>query len=542
VTTTPHVPGNGNADPSTPGRSGEPDQRYPDGERRSAAMSTQNPWSPWSRDAGGNPDDERGAGRTESTGDEGTNPSVGSPAPPDAAGGPQGQPGEAGQPWWGTPWAGTDQPGSSPAPPPGPGQQPSNPTRPFGTQPPAGYGQQPPGQPPVWATSPGNGSGGATPPRRNRRLAAAALVLALVSAGIGGAVGSAVSDGGDSGNGITSDAGLSHSTDSSGSAISPAAPGTVSAVAKTIMPSVVTIFEQSSSESGIGSGVIVRADGYILTNNHVVSAAGQGGTVNVTLSNGKSYPATIKGTDPTSDLAVVKINATGLRAVAVGDSNNLSIGDLVVAVGSPLGLSGTVTSGIVSALHRPVSTGDSSVQDQNAVLDAVQTDAPINPGNSGGALVNAKGELIGINSAIAAVDSGASGRSPFGGQQQQSGNIGVGFAIPSTYAASIADQLIATGTAKHPYIGVSAYTSGDVNPQTGEGSGAEVQSLVSDGPAASAGMAKDDIIVKVDDRSITSVNGLIAAVRSHNIGDTVTITYTRGGATHTARVKLTQQR
>ncbi|WP_239393481.1 S1C family serine protease, partial [Frankia sp. CiP3] len=269
------------------------------------------------------------------------------------------------------------------------------------------------------------------------RLVAAAIAIALVSAGVGGGVGALVA-GGNSTPTVVSSSGLLRGT--SGAGTSPAASGTVSAAAQTILPSVVTIAAASRNQASTGSGVIIRQDGYILTNNHVVSDAAQGGSLQVTTQDGKEFNARIIGTDPTSDLAVVKIDTTGLRATAFGNSDALAVGELVVAVGSPLGLSGTVTSGIVSAIHRPVRTGDTNVQDSNAVLDAIQTDAPINPGNSGGPLTNSKGELIGINSAIATVGSGGGG---FGGQQeQQSGNIGVGFAIPSNYAQSIAEELI----------------------------------------------------------------------------------------------------
>jgi putative serine protease PepD len=286
--------------------------------------------------------------------------------------------------------------------------------------------------------------------------------------------------------------------------------------------------------------VIIRSDGYILTNNHVVSGASTGGSLSVTTQDGKTYTAQITGTDPTSDLAVVKINATGLRAATFGDSDKLSIGELVVAVGSPLGLNGTVTSGIVSALHRPTRTGDSSVQDENAVLDAIQTDAPINPGNSGGPLVNSAGQLVGINSAIATVDNG--GGSPFGGGgQQQSGNIGVGFAIPSNYARTIAEELITKGSATHPYLGVSVATASP-NGVTGDGAGALVRQMIPGGPADKAGLKVGDVVTKVDDRRITSLDGLVAAIRSHGVGDAVTLTYTRNGQTSTTRATLTQQR
>jgi len=357
----------------------------------------------------------------------------------------------------------------------------------------------------------------------------------LVSGGIGGGVGALVADNNGSPSQVVSSAGLTRDTDNS--PVAPAADGTVTKAAQVIVPSVVTISEVSSSEAGTGSGVIIRADGYILTNNHVVSGASSGGTLTVTLQSGEQLAATVVGTDPSSDLAVVKINKAGLTAASFGDSDALQIGELVVAVGSPLGLSGTVTSGIVSSVHRPVRTGDSQVQDQNAVLDAIQTDTAINPGNSGGPLVNSKGQLVGINSAIATVDGGGGG---FGQQQQQSGNIGVGFAIPSNYAQKIAEQLIASGHATHPYIGVSASDSGANQTGTG-GDGAQVRSLVGGGPAEAGGIRVGDVITKLDDRTVADTDSLIAAVRAHEIGDTVTVTYTRGGQEHTAQVKLAQQ-
>ncbi len=471
----------------------------------------------------------------------------------------------SGRAWWGTPWS---APGTSvsddatavapsggtssgylggpvdrttsrsgPTPPFGPtppyGSTPSGPIPPFGPTPP--YGPTPPPSGPYYG--PPQTVGQPAPPPRRRRLAAAAVALALVSAGVGGGVGALVAGGNDAST-VVSSSGLLRSTSTAGT--SPAASGTVSAAAQTILPSVVTIAATSRNQASTGSGVIIRQDGYILTNNHVVTDAAQGGSLTVTTQDGKDFNAKIVGTDPTSDLAVVKIDATGLKPTTFGDSDALSVGELVVAVGSPLGLSGTVTSGIVSAMHRPVRTGDTNVQDSNAVLDAIQTDAPINPGNSGGPLVNSKGELIGINSAIATVGSSSGG---FGSQQeQQSGNIGVGFAIPSNYAQSVAGELINKGTAVHPYLGVNASTAGaSQTDPNGDGTGATIQNLVNNGPAQHAGLQDGDIITKLGDRRITSVDGLIAAVRSQPIGSKVTVTYTRGGQTHTAEVILAQQ-
>jgi putative serine protease PepD len=371
-----------------------------------------------------------------------------------------------------------------------------------------------------------------------RRLIAAAVALVLVSGGIGGGVGALVADNNNPPT-VVSTSGLTRSSDSN--PVAPAADNTVSKAAQVILPSVVTISEIGNNEAGTGSGIIIRPDGYILTNNHVVAgASGQSGSLTVTLQSGETVNASVVGTDPSSDLAVIKIAKTGLTAATFGDSDALQIGELVVAVGSPLGLAGTVTSGIVSAVHRPVRTGDSNVRDANAVLDAIQTDAPINPGNSGGPLVNSKGQIVGINSAIATVDSGSS--SPFGGQQQQSGNIGVGFAIASNYAQKIAQQLITSTRAVHPYLGVGAQDSGNDPTGTGiGGTGAKIQNLVNGGPAQQAGLQNGDVITKVDDRPVSDVDALIAAVRAHEIGETVTVTYTRNGQTQTAKVTLAQQ-
>ncbi len=217
-------------------------------------------------------------------------------------------------------------------------------------------------------------------------------------------------------------------------------PGSVADIAQRVEPAVVAISVHTSTVDGIGSGVVIDKDGYILTNNHVVSAAAtDSGTLVVTFSNQQTATAKIVGRDPMTDLAVIKVDPTSLTVATLGDSSKLAVGDPVVAIGSPLGLLGTVTSGIVSALDRPVHvSGDSS--DTNAVIDAIQTDAAINPGNSGGPLVDAQGAVIGINSAIATLPSTSGG---------QTGSIGLGFAIPINIARTIAQQLISTGKAVH---------------------------------------------------------------------------------------------
>jgi putative serine protease PepD len=276
-----------------------------------------------------------------------------------------------------------------------------------------------------------------------------------------------------------------------------------------------------------GSGVIIRTAGYILTNNHVVAAAANGGTVNVTLADGTTVPAHIVGTDTTTDLAVIKIDGqTGLKAATFAASDALKIGQAVIAVGAPLGLSNTVTEGIVSTLHRPVATGDST--SSQAVIDAVQTDAAINPGNSGGALVDLAGRVVAIPSAIASTGSSGSG---------QSGNIGVGFGIPSETATKVADQLISTGHAVHSQIGVGL--ASDSSSSTGTpGNGATIANVNAGSPAAKAGLQAGDVVTKVNSRLITDSVSLIAAIRSYDPGTTVTLTYTRGGSSKTTKVTL----
>ncbi|MCU1600859.1 MAG: hypothetical protein JWO22_1568 [Frankiales bacterium] len=386
-----------------------------------------------------------------------------------------------------------------------------------------------PSAPPAYEERPA-----APKPPRKRPGTSALLALALVA---GGAAGGGVAEyfQKDGTTSLSSSTPLASGTVTNGSkTIS----GTPESAAATIGPSVVTIEVTGQESTGFGtqsvsdtgSGVIIRDSGYILTNNHVVAAAvGTGGSVNVTLSTGKTVPARIIGTDSTTDLAVIKIDGqSGLKAVTVASSDTLKVGQAVIAVGAPLGLSNTVTEGIVSTLHRAVRTGDSSGGSQ-AVIDAVQTDAAINPGNSGGALADLAGRLIGINSAIASVGSSGTGT--------QSGNIGVGFAIPSATAAKVADQLIASGKAVHSQIGVSV-PQNDSSDSGAPGSGAQITDVSASGPAAKAGLATGDVVTKVNDRLITGGTDLIAAIRSYDPGTTVTLTITRGGVTKTLKVVL----
>lgn len=307
-----------------------------------------------------------------------------------------------------------------------------------------------------------------------------------------------------------------------------------SATAAAVSPSVVAITASSASGQGQGSGVVLDTQGHILTNNHVVSGAT---TLTVTLADGTTHPATVRGTDPSTDLAVLTLTKppAGLVAVAIGDSAALSVGDPVMAVGNPLGLAGTVTTGIVSALNRPVRTdgSDSGSRSGGAsepvVTNAIQTSAAINPGNSGGALVNSAGQLVGINSAIASLGSSSG---------SQSGNIGIGFAIPANQAKAVATQLIDSGAAKHAYLGI---TPVDGQAQLADGAtraGAEVQQVGAATPAAVAGLQVGDVITAIDGRPVESADALVGSIRASAIGATATLTVVRKAASQEIRATL----
>jgi putative serine protease PepD len=360
------------------------------------------------------------------------------------------------------------------------------------------------------------------PPGGARRTV---LVTALVAAVVGGGVAAGTVALVDHNHNNTS-AGLSFNTQA---APAVKVDGTVTAAAAKIGPSVVTVNVSTASEQDTGSGVIIRSDGYILTNNHVISAATGSGQITATLADGRRLKATVVGTDPSDDLAVLKIGVTNLTAASFSSSSNLLVGQTVVAVGAPLGLSDTVTAGIVSNTARPVQTGDSSTA--QAVFDAVQTDAAINPGNSGGPLVNLAGDVVGINAAIATDQSSGGLQVP--GQQSQAGNIGIGFAIPSDEASRIASQLITTGKATHALMGVSV-----TDTSSASATGATVATIAANGPAAKAGLAKGDVVTKLDNQRIDNADALVAAVRSHAPGNTVSVTYLRGATAHTTTVRL----
>jgi len=294
----------------------------------------------------------------------------------------------------------------------------------------------------------------------------------------------------------------------------------VQTIASAVAPSVVSIAVSSITGSGTGSGVVYRTSGtssFIITNNHVIKDAVQTGTIRVELNNGDFETASIVGRDATYDLAVLKINRGNLKAIAIGNSNKLTIGEPVVAFGSPLGLSGTVTSGIVSALNRPVTAGSTGAE---SFIDAIQTDAAINPGNSGGPLVNANGALIGINSAIAALSSGTNG------------SIGLGFSIPINQAKRVVDEIIATGKSTRPFLGVNfdtAYT----------GTGARIQRVVEGEAAAKAGIPSGATIREIDGKKINDLITAIVRIRAYTPGETVKITVDMpGGGSKTFSVVL----
>ena len=354
-------------------------------------------------------------------------------------------------------------------------------------------------------------------------IVAGALAMALVAALFGGIAGAFLVSRGEGGAASLPPA-------PAGSMARPS--GSIADIAARSLPSVVTIKVKGSGGSGTGSGFVLRKDGYILTNNHVVDAAAATGKITVLFSDGKSSDAKIIGRDESYDLAVLRVDRSDLPVLALGASSTVVVGDLVIAVGAPLGLDSTVTSGIVSALNRPVTAGregDSTA----SFINAIQTDAAINPGNSGGPLLDMAGRVIGVNSAIARV---ASSQSPDGGQ---SGNIGVGFAIPSDQARKTAEQLIATGKATHPIIGVL------IDP-TYVGEGVKIADtpvkgkppITKGGPADKAGLRPGDVIITFAGRPVTDPDEFVVAIRARAVGDEVELTVRRGSTERTVKMTL----
>ena len=298
----------------------------------------------------------------------------------------------------------------------------------------------------------------------------------------------------------------------------------VEAVAEAVLPTVVQIDIGGGSGTpgaqGNGSGVVYRSDGHIITNNHVVASAED---MEVVFADGTRARATLVGRDPLSDIAVIKVDRDGLTAIRVGDSSALRVGQLAVAIGSPFGLEGSVTAGVISALNRPISVGDGI-----RLPNVIQTDAPINPGNSGGALVGADGRLVGINSAILTAGSPA--------------NAGVGFAVPVATAVDIADELIESGSVTYPFLGVEgANVPSAAAERLGVDKGALITSVQPNTPADDAGLRNDDVVVQIGDTLIASMDDLIIAVRQAEVGDTVEVVYIRDETERTVEVTLVER-
>lgn len=314
----------------------------------------------------------------------------------------------------------------------------------------------------------------------------------------------------------------------------PAAAGSVEEVAAAVLPSVVKIDVVGAQGAGSGSGIVLDDEGNILTNNHVVEVADGGGKIAVSFSDGTSTPATVVGTDALTDTAVIRAeDPSGLQPATIGVSGNLDVGQEVVAIGSPYGLDSTVTSGIVSALDRPVNVGTDS--DGNATTyPAIQTDAAINPGNSGGPLVDMFGDVVGINSSI---------RTSSGSMSEEGGSIGLGFAIPIDEVMPIIDQMLAGDTPTHARLGISVSNVGAVDVQPGTNvlpstEGAEIQAVTEGSIASDSGLQKGDVITRIDDHVITGADSLVATVRSYRPGDEVTVTYTRDGESSETTLEL----
>lgn len=406
---------------------------------------------------------------------------------------------------------------------------------------------------------------GASAPRPRRRAAGGALAAAVLTLSLAGCAAAAP------GPDASAPAGSSSSSASPGQEAAatvgsqPVSDNAVGKAAATALPSVVTISATSAQGSGSGSGSIIDDQGHILTNTHVVTLGGATADADITVrtADGEVYAATVVGTDPVSDLAVIKIDAQGLTPIALGSSGDLKVGDDAIAIGAPLGLPNTVTDGIISTLDRTIAVASSAAPaqpeasglqgggerfrfqvpgaqppaaQQDIYINVLQTDAAINPGNSGGALVDGQGRLVGVNVAIASAG-GASG----GGE---AGNIGVGFAIPVDYARRVAEDIIKDGSASHGMLGVAVaprpadVQGGGQDARTVFSAGAEVKTVSEGSPAAAAGLEEGDVITAVGERTVSDTESLTAVVREHRAGDTVTVHYTRGGSDATADVTL----
>ncbi|KIF76555.1 protease [Streptomyces sp. 150FB] len=365
------------------------------------------------------------------------------------------------------------------------------------------------------------------PVKRRRSVGlVGAVLIALVAGAVGGGVGVYSER-----NGGFGSVQLPQAAEDNGGR----APDSVAGIAASALPGVVTLHVSGKDEQGTGTGFVLDREGHILTNNHVVEPAGSSGEISVTFSGGQTAKATVVGKDSGYDLAVVKVTGiSGLRPLALGNSDSVQVGDPVVAIGAPFDLSNTVTSGIISAKDRPITAGGEKGDGSDvSYVDALQTDAPINPGNSGGPLVDTKARVIGINSAIRAADSGSQ---TDGGQ---AGSIGLGFAIPINQGKRVAEELINTGKATHPVIGVTLDTD-----FTGDGARVAAQAagggpaVTSGGPGAKAGIRPGDVISAVDGERVHSGEELIIKIRAHRPGDRLALTLSRGGKELTMSLAL----
>jgi putative serine protease PepD len=405
------------------------------------------------------------------------------------------------------------------------------PTRPL---PPYGSYGQPPQQPYPFGFTPEDTATTTAP--RGRGLGAAVLVGALVLGGVAGVGGAAAYQS------LTDDAPTGTTSGSSSGPFeatktTQVQDGTVEKVAESVLPSVVKVNVSGSSGAGSGSGIVLSKDGKILTNNHVVASAVDGGSITVNFNDGTTKKATVIGTDPLTDVAVIQAeDVSDLTPASLGRSSSLKVGQTVVAVGSPFGLNATVTTGIVSALNRPVSVstqedgpqdpfgGQQQGQDLSTTYPAIQTDAAINPGNSGGPLVDMSGRVVGINSSIRTASSSS----------ESGGSIGLGFSIPIDEVLPIVNQITDDQTPTHARLGV---TVSDVGGGTLT-QGAQLRSIESGGAAEQAGLENGDVITKVDDDLVDGSESLVATIRGHRPGDSVTITYVRDGETRTTTATL----
>ncbi len=429
------------------------------------------------------------------------------------------------------PGQGPFAPPYQPAHPPQPAHSPQLAHQPQGSAPAQEAAPSPDGGAP-WGSTPHRGepAGQAAPPRREprRMLTAVAVPLMAVCLLAGLLLGLLVAPPLLGDDGAAPELPPSRVTPGTGgSAGGDLGEESVAAIAADVLPSTVYIEVAAGQQSGSGSGFVLREDGYVVTNQHVIAAARDGGgRITVVFADGSESEAEVVGASVDYDLAVLRVDADGLRPLVLGDSDALVVGEPVVAIGAPLGLEGTVTSGIVSALNRPVSIPDEA---GSTFINAIQTDAAINPGNSGGPLVNAAGEVIGVNSAIATTATAG-----------QAGSVGLGFAIPSSQVRRTTEQLIETGRATYPVIGAlldTTYTGEGVQVVAAEDA-TDIPPITPGGPADAAGLQAGDVIVAIDGDPVTSPDELIVRIRAHSPGDVVTLTVRDGGTDTDLQVTL----